>query len=103
MVGEEVDGRVLWKGGGQADFWVDFGKKLRAVVKDFQWRGSFWKVLGAEALEIDSGKETGVFLGFGRRGRELETWCFRVCPKIPGCEGRKLVFDLSSSPLNSKV
>ena len=33
MVGEEVDGRVLWKGGGQADFWVDFGKKLRAVVK----------------------------------------------------------------------
>ena len=57
-----------------ARFW-DF---RRFVVMDFQWRWSVWRVLGAESFEGRFWEGFKVFLGSGRRVRELETWCFRV-------------------------
>ena len=46
---------------------------------DFQWRGSFWEVLGAEGFGGLFREGFKVFLGSGRRVRELETWSLQVC------------------------
>ena len=49
------------------------------MVVDFQWRWSVWKVLGAKGLGGRFREGFRVFLGSGRRVRELETSCFQVC------------------------
>ena len=47
-----VDGLVccrrLWKGGCLVDFWVEFGRKQRAVVRGIVW----WVVLGCGWLQV---------------------------------------------------